>query len=114
MNEEKNKIPKKTVKTGRCFVESGPEKEKRPAKTINLGLFKQTYEKEWKNYRIRPDKRKCCEDNTLAYDLTNLKPKIQRPQRRKIESPKMKTQKKGKKILVEKLKEHPRNTLAYH
>ena len=46
MNEEKNKIPKKTVKTGRCFLESGPEKEKRPAKTINLGLFKQTYEKE--------------------------------------------------------------------
>ena len=29
MNEEKNKIHKKTVKTGRCFVESGPEKEKR-------------------------------------------------------------------------------------
>ena len=29
MKEEKNKVEKKTVKRGRCLIESDPEKEKR-------------------------------------------------------------------------------------
>ena len=82
---------------------------------MNVELYKETTEKEWKNYRIRPDKRKEEEDNTLAYDLTNQKPKIERAHKRRIASPgKNKIERGGKKILVDKMKENPRNTLAYH
>ena len=64
---------------------------------------------------MRPIIRKPCADNTLVYDLTKEKPKIERTQKRKIVSPgKNVKEKKRKKILPEKIKEHPRNTLAYH
>ena len=64
---------------------------------------------------MRPIIRKPCADNTLVYDLTKEKPKIERTQKRKIVSTgKNVKEKKGKKILPEKIKEHPRNTLAYH
>ena len=33
---------------------------------------------------MKPEKRKACEDNTLAYDLTNVKPKIEKTQKRII------------------------------
>ena len=64
---------------------------------------------------MKPEKRKACEDNTLAYDLTNEKKKKKKTQKRIIKFPnKNKIERKGKKILVEKIKENPRNTLAYH
>ena len=115
LKEEKNKKPQKTVKTNRCFLESGQEKEKPNSKRINVELYKETNEKEWNVKRMKPEKRKACEDNTLAYDLTNEKPKIEKTQKRIIKFPnKNKIERKGKKILVEKIKENPRNTLAYH
>ena len=58
MKEEKNKVEKKTVKRGRCLIESDPEKEKRPSKIYKLVLYKETEEKEWKNRRIKPEKKK--------------------------------------------------------
>ena len=115
--EKKIKIiyPKRTIKTGRCLLESGPEKVIPHSKKINLELYKETTEKEWKTNRIKPEKRKACEDNTLAYDLTNVKPKAERTQKRKIVSPgKNKIERKGKKILIDKNKENPRNTMAFH
>ena len=64
---------------------------------------------------MKPEKRKADADNTLAYDLSKVQPKIERNQKRRIESPgKNKIERKGKKILVEKIKEDPRNTLAFH
>jgi hypothetical protein len=48
---------------------------------------------------MKPEKRKACEDNTLAYDLTNVKPKAERAQKRKIVSPgKNKIERRGKKL----------------
>ena len=64
---------------------------------------------------MKPEKRKPCEDNTLVYDLTKEKPKIERMQKRKLVSPGKKVKvEKGKKILVDKIKPSERNTLAYH
>ena len=64
---------------------------------------------------MRPVIRKVCEDNTLAFDLTNEIPKKERTQKRRIPSPgKNRIERKGKKILVDKNKENPRNTLAFH
>ena len=64
---------------------------------------------------MRPQIRKPCEDNTLVYDLSKERPKIERKQKRKIVTPgKNVKEKSGKKILPDKIKEHPRNTLAYH
>ena len=115
MKEEKNKVEKKTVKRGRCLIESDPEKEKRPSKIYKLVLYKETEEKEWKNRRIKPEKKKADKDNTLAYDLSKEPQKVEKTQKRKIVSPgKNKIERKGKKILVEKLKEDTRNTLAFH
>ena len=114
LKEDRNKKPLKNIKTGRCFLESGPEKEKRPLKTIKVELYKETTQKDWVVSRMHPEKRKCDEDNTLAYDLTKEKPKIERKQKRKIASPKGKNVIQGKKIMPDKIKEHPRNTLAYH
>ena len=115
IKEDKNKLPKRTIKTGRCFLESEPEKEKPPSKKIIIELYKETTQDEWKTNRIKPEKRKACEDNTLAYDLTNAKPKIERAKKRRIVSPgKNIKERRGKKIYPDKLKEHPRNTLAYH
>ena len=64
---------------------------------------------------MRPQIRKPCEDNTLVYDLSKERPKIERKQKRKIVTPgKNVKEKREKKILPDKIKEHPRNTLAYH
>ena len=64
---------------------------------------------------MKPEIRKPCEDNTLVYDLTKEKPKIERMHKRKIVSPgKNVKEEKGKKILVDKIKPSERNTLAYH
>ena len=51
----------------------------------------------------------------MAYDLTNFKPKPERPKKRKIVSPgKNRIERKGKKILGDKNKENPKNTMAFH
>ena len=64
---------------------------------------------------MKPEKRKACEDNTLAYDLTNVKPKAERAQKRKIVSPgKNKIERRGKKIITDRNKEKTRNTMAFH
>ena len=115
IKEDKNKQPKKTIRTGKCFLESGPEKKLNSFRKMNVEFYKETFEKEWKTNRIKPEKRKADEDNTLAYDLTNEKPKIEKAHKRRIPSPgKNKIERKGKKILPDKIKENPRNTLAYH
>ncbi len=114
LKEERNKKPLKNIKTGRCFLESGPEKERRPLKAVKVELYKETTQKDWIVTRMKPDIRKCDEDNTLAYDLTKEKPKIERNKKRRIASPKAKNVVRGKKILVDKIRENPRNTLAFH
>ena len=113
--KQDNIKPQKSFKTGRCFIESGPEKEKRPAKNFIVELYKETTQKDWIVTRMKPEKRKPCEDNTLVYDLTKEKPKIERMQKRKLVSPGKNVKvEKGKKILVDKIKPSERNTLAYH
>ena len=115
MKEDINKKPKKTVKTGRFHLESEPEKEKRPSKIIRIDLMKETTQKDWITSRMKSEKGKPCSDNTLAYDLTNAPPKIEKTQKRKIISPgKNKIERKGKKIMPEKIRESERNTLAFH
>ena len=90
------------------------EKETKPSKKIIIELYKETTQGEWNTNRMKPEIRKACEDNTLAYDLTNAKPKIERAMKRRIVSPgKNIKERRGKKIYPDKLKEHPRNTLAY-
>ena len=108
-------MPKRTIKTGKFGLESGPEKQKRPSKIIRTDKIKETTQRDWIVYRIKPEKRRASCDNTLAYDLSNIRPKIEKTQKRRISSPgKNRIEKKGKKILVEKIKESERNTLAFH
>ena len=114
LKENKNK-PTRNIKTGRCFIESGPEKDKKPPKNFLGTEYRETTQKDWIVARMRPQIRKPCEDNTLVYDLSKERPKIERTQKRKIVTPgKNVKEKRGKKILPDKIKEHPRNTLAYH
>ncbi len=117
MKEEINNNQKKTVRSGRCFIESNkePQKESRPHKIFIGEQLKQTIQKDWNTNRMRPDIRKEDSDNTLAYDLTKQPPKVEKTQKRMIKDPYPKQSvKQGKKILAERLKEDPGNTLAYH
>ncbi len=117
LNEEKKNLPKKSVRTGKCLYESGkqPEKEIRPQKKINRTLLKETTQKEWNVKRMRPEKRKADSNNTLAYDLSNQPVKFEKTQKRMIKEPySQHFGKKGKKIMIEKSREDPGNTLAYH
>ena len=118
-NEDKNNRPKKTIRSGKCFIESGkePEKKIRPNKILKGEQLKESTQKEWNTKRMRPIIRKEDPDNTLAYDLIRLPPKLEKAQKRPIKEPN--PQKKlftgyGKKIMAEKIKEDPGNTLAYH
>ena len=116
-NEDKDNHPKKTVRTGRCFIESGkqPEEIKRPNKIYKRKELIETTQKDWNTNRMRPIIRKEDSDNTLAYDLTQQPNKIEKTQKKMIKNPHQKEfVKQGKKILPEKNKEDPRNTLAYH
>ena len=107
--------PKKPIRTGRCFIESGPEKEKKPPKTFIVELYKETTQKEWNVNRMRPQIRKPCEDNTLIYDLSKEKPKIERTQKRKLVSPGKNVKVEKKRIIhIDRIKPSERNTLAYH
>ena len=116
-NEDTNNHPKKTIRSGKCFIESGkePEKKLRPNKIFRGEQLKESSQKEWNTNRMRPIIRKEDSDNTLAYDLTKQPPKVEKTQKRMIKDPYPKQSvKHGKKILAERLKEDPGNTLAYH
>ena len=66
---------------------------------------------------MRPIIRKEDKDNTLAYDLSKQPPKLEKTQKRFIKDPNPKKKflaGNGKKIMAEKIKEDPGNTLAYH
>ena len=118
-NEDKNNRPKKTIRSGKCFIESGkePEKKSRPNKVLKGVQLKESTQKEWNTNRMRPIIRKEDKDNTLAYDLSNQPQKSEKTQKRFIKDPNPKSKflaGKGKKIMAEKIKEDPGNTLAYH
>ena len=116
-NEDTNNHPKKTIRSGKCFIESGkePEKKLRPNKIFRGEQLKESSQKEWNTNRMRPIIRKEDSDNTLAYDLSRVPPKFEKTQKRKIQEPNPnKRTGYGKKILTEKIKEDPGNTLAYH
>ena len=116
-NEDTNNHPKKTIRSGKCFIESGkePEKKLRPNKIFKGEQLKESTQKEWNTNRMRPIIRKEDSDNTLAYDLSRVPPKFEKTQKRKIQEPNPnKITGYGKKILTEKIKEDPGNTLAYH
>ena len=89
MKEEINNNQKKTVRSGRCFIESNkePQKESRPHKVFIGEQLKQTIQKDWNTNRMRPDIRKEDSDNTLAYDLTKQPPKVEKTQKRMIKDP---------------------------
>ena len=64
---------------------------------------------------MKPIIRKEDSDNTLAYDLTKQPPKFEKTQKRIIRDPyKIEIERKGKKIIPDRIKEDPGNTLAYH
>ena len=117
MKEDKDNNIKKTVRSGKCFIESNkePQKEPRPHKIFRGEQLKQSIQKDWNTNRMRPDIRKEDSDNTLAYDLSRQPPKLERTQKRMIKDPNPKQEvKQGKKLFHDKLKEDPGNTLAYH
>ena len=117
MKEDKDNNTKKTVRSGKCFIESNkePQKEVRPHKIFKGEQLKTTIQKEWNINRMRPDIRKEDADNTLAYDLSRQPPKGERTQKRMIKDPHAKQNvRQGKKILHDRMKEDPGNTLAYH
>ena len=96
-------------------MESGIEPEKRPNKIIRGEQLKESKQKEWNTNRMRPGIRKEDSDNTLAFDFTRKPPKFEKTQKRKIQEPLPKQNvRQGKKILTERIKEDPGNTLAYH
>ena len=116
-NEDKSNNPKKTIKSGKCYIESGkePEKKERPHKIIRGEQLKETFQKDWNTKRMRPIIRKEDSDNTLAYDLTKQPPKLEKTQKKLIKDPyTIQLERKGKKIIPERIKEDPGNTLAYH
>ena len=113
-NDDKD-IPKKTIRSGKCFLESGKEPEKRPNKIIRGEQLKETTQKDWNTNRMRPGIRKEDSDNTLAFDLSRLPPRFIKTQKRKIQEPlPKKSVRQGKRIMTERIKEDPGNTLAYH
>ena len=60
--------------------------------------------------KIKEDK-----ENTLAYDLSNSKPQLEKSQKRIFPNKnKEEVKGKGQRILANRLKEDPGNTLAYH
>ena len=64
---------------------------------------------------MRPIIRKEDSENTLAYDLTKQPPKLEKTQKKMIKDPyTIQLERKGKKIITERIKEDPGNTLAYH
>ena len=96
-------------------MESGKEPEKRPNKIIKGEQLKESRQKDWNTNRMRPEIRKEDSDNTLAFDLSRQPCKFERTQKRKIQEPLPKQSiRQGKRIMAERIKEDPGNTLVYH
>jgi hypothetical protein len=77
--------------------------------------LKETTQKDWDTRRFKPIIRKEDSDNTLAYDLSRRPAKIEKTQKKIIRDPHPpRIERQGKKILHDRIKEDPGNTLAYH
>ena len=115
-NETQKQTKKKPVKRDLYSESSNHQANpERKTKTYLNIQAKETTQKDVRTKRFMPEKRKEDKENTLAYDLSNSKPQIERPQKRIFPNKKKEEEKgKGKRILVERLKEDPGNTLAYY